>query len=636
MGFLNPALLLLGLAAAVPILLHLLQRHQGPRVIFPALRYLRRAERESARNIRLRQLLLMLLRVAALLLLALAASRPYTRLGGAAHLPTAVAIVLDNSMSSGAVVGEERVIDMLRERALETLALAGPGDRFWLVRAGAPWEPALVGDADETAARVRETEPAATAADVPAAIAHARSLLAAGAEGRAQEIQLLTDLQATAFPTAAASGVAPLIVWAPPGAAPPNTAVTGLQIGGGLATVTGERTTVVAAIGGSGSEPVGVRLAVDGRVIGAATAAPGEAAVLTLPARGLGLTEGFVEIDADPLRADNRRHFALRVVPPLGVAVSAPAEFLENALAVLEGGRRLRTVPLQTAEIAILPAAIGLESLAPQRTAAVLPPEDALELPAVNRRLAAAGIPWQYEAPVSTGEARLRPTAADPLLGPLEQAWVRTHFPLLATGAGADSVLIEMQDGTPWAVRGVRAEGGAYVLLASPMNETATTLPTTPALLPLLDRMLGSWLAPAAIGAESRPGQRHVLPGAADSVHRADGVIEPLDQASSYTFTGEPGSYRFFAGDTLLQAVAVNPPAAASDLRRLAPRQARAALGGAARITDSPGGWARAVFHARLGHELWRPLLLAALLLLLVEAAVAASGRRSKGVVTTD
>jgi hypothetical protein len=84
MGLLNPLLLLLAGAAAVPLLLHLLQRHQGPRVVFPALRYLRRAEKESARRIRLRQILLMLLRMAAVLLLALAAARPFTGFGGAA------------------------------------------------------------------------------------------------------------------------------------------------------------------------------------------------------------------------------------------------------------------------------------------------------------------------------------------------------------------------------------------------------------------------------------------------------------------------------------------------------------------------------------------------------------------------
>jgi hypothetical protein len=74
MGLLSPLLLLLAAAAAIPLLLHLLQRQHGPRVAFPALRYLRRAEKESARRIRFRQILLMLLRVAAVLLVALAAA----------------------------------------------------------------------------------------------------------------------------------------------------------------------------------------------------------------------------------------------------------------------------------------------------------------------------------------------------------------------------------------------------------------------------------------------------------------------------------------------------------------------------------------------------------------------------------
>src|SRR5688500_7474982 len=147
MGFLNPLWLLLGAAIAVPLILHLLQRHQGPRVIFPAVRYLQRAEREHARRIKLRQLLLLLLRIAAVLFLAFAAARPFIRSGGVSHEPTAAVIILDNSMSSGLVRDDRRVLDELKDRALATLERAGPDDRFWLLRAGAAWEPALPGDA---------------------------------------------------------------------------------------------------------------------------------------------------------------------------------------------------------------------------------------------------------------------------------------------------------------------------------------------------------------------------------------------------------------------------------------------------------------------------------------------------------
>ena len=121
MGLLNPLWLLLGAAVAVPLILHLLQRHQGPRVIFPAVRYLRRAEREHARRIKLRQLLLLLLRVAALLLLAFAAARPFLRSAGVSHEPTAAVIILDNSMSSSLVRGDRRVLDELKARVAWTL-----------------------------------------------------------------------------------------------------------------------------------------------------------------------------------------------------------------------------------------------------------------------------------------------------------------------------------------------------------------------------------------------------------------------------------------------------------------------------------------------------------------------------------
>src|SRR5688572_24582695 len=105
MGFLSPWLLLAAAAVAVPVFLHLFHRHESRRTAFPALRYLLRTEREHARQIRLRQLLLLFLRAAVIVLLALAGARPFLRGRGGAHPPTALAIVLDNSLSPSRVVG---------------------------------------------------------------------------------------------------------------------------------------------------------------------------------------------------------------------------------------------------------------------------------------------------------------------------------------------------------------------------------------------------------------------------------------------------------------------------------------------------------------------------------------------------
>jgi hypothetical protein len=635
MGLLSPLLLALGALAAVPLLLHLLQRHQGPRVVFPALRYLRRAEKESARRIRVRQLLLMLLRVAAVLLVALAAARPFVRAGGVAHAPTAAVIVLDNSMSSGVVEGDRRVLDALQERALEVLAEAGADDRFWLLRAGAPEEPALAGDAAATALRVRETAPTSGMADLPRALRHAAALLAAGAAGRAREIHLLSDLQAASLPVPVpADGTAPpIIAWHPGTAPPPNRALSNVEVSGGLNAVAGAALTVTALVEGDGTDPVGIRLSLDGQLVAAALARPGEAAVLTVPAQEPGMIWGQVEIDADALRLDDRRHFATRVLPPPAVAVIGDAPFVADALEVLANAGRLRHSGATGADVTIHAAAQGMGA-ASAGAMVVLPPESPVELPAANQRLAAAGVPWRFRPPVA-GEARFAPAGPDPLLRSLEDARLRVVFPLDAAGTQpGDSVLLRLSDGTPWAVRGERRVRGVYVVLASPLSPQASTLPVSAAMLPLLDRIIGSWAAAQPPRTETPPGARVPLPQGSTHVHRPDGAVDDVAAATDYTLGSDPGVYRVMRNDAVIAAFTVNP--ATAPLDRLDRRGLEARLPGwTMHVTTSPGAWRRAVFRERLGHELWRPLLFALLVVLIVETFAATAGRRRHAATIT-
>jgi hypothetical protein len=631
MGLLTPAFLVLGAAIAVPLILHLFQRHQGPRVVFPALRYLRRAETEHARRIKLRQLLLMLLRVAALALLALAAARPFIRAAGAGHQPTAVAIVLDNSMSTSVVTGDVRLLDELKNRALETLDAAEPEDVFWLIRAGAPWEPAWPGDARATAARITETEASSAAADLRAAVERARAVLQAGAGNRAAEIHLLSDLQASNL-TGASAPVqnAPVMVsWVARGDPPVNVAVADVDVGGGVAPIAGQRSTVAALLAGSAStDSVSVRMALEGRVIAAATAPVGSATILPFPARPTGFVGGWVEKDPDALRPDDRRWFATRVGPPPTVAVGGPMGLVEDALAVLESAGRIRRAPLREAEVALLPAGRGIEGLPPALSVIIVAPDSLLELQAVNRRLGAAGIRWTLEPPAGSGVARFDPvTLGDGPLRTLDQVRLSAVFRLTPPGASADTVLLRLTDGTPWAVRGNRPGGGRFVLLGSPLSEQATTLPTSPALLPLLDRLLGPWIAARSAVTEASPGDEIALPDGATSVMAPDSLVEPA--TPGYRLGALPGLYRVLAGDSVLSVIAVNAPAIESDLRRANERRLREAFPGADIVTaDRPEAWSRQIFQQRVGREVWRPLALIALIVLLVETLVAATGAR--------
>ncbi|MEJ2678881.1 MAG: BatA domain-containing protein [Gemmatimonadota bacterium] len=319
MTFLAPSALLLGLAIVVPLLLHLLRRQRAPQMVFPAVRYLHRAEREHARRIRLRQLLLLGLRIALVLVLATAAARPFVHFGGAGHAPTLVALVLDNSASTGLVRGDRRVLDDLKDRALESLAAAGPDDAFYLIRAGSR-EPAFRGTAAAVAARVRATAPSAGRADLDGVLRHAAALLGSP-EGRSTEIQLLTDMQATSFHGPVTGIRPPVMLWAPAGAPPPNRAILTAAPAGGLMPRAGQRVALDVDIGGPAADTTALRLIVGNTVRAATQALPGLTTVLDLPAARPGLVTGRVEIDPDAFHADDTRYFVVPVQEPASVAL---------------------------------------------------------------------------------------------------------------------------------------------------------------------------------------------------------------------------------------------------------------------------------------------------------------------------
>ena len=98
MSFLFPAFLLGIVTVAIPIILHLVRRDVAPRVAFSDIRFLRRAPMMQARRRRLRELLLLALRMAALMLLVLAFARPF--FGAVDTLDRSMTLVLlDRSFS---------------------------------------------------------------------------------------------------------------------------------------------------------------------------------------------------------------------------------------------------------------------------------------------------------------------------------------------------------------------------------------------------------------------------------------------------------------------------------------------------------------------------------------------------------
>src|SRR5881409_700614 len=114
LSFLSPLFLVASAAAAVPLVLHFLNREPDARVKFSAVKLLRHAPVEHTRKRRLRQLLLLALRVATLVLLALAFARPFFATGAAVASSGVTIVALDTSYSMSAPGRFERAKQLAR------------------------------------------------------------------------------------------------------------------------------------------------------------------------------------------------------------------------------------------------------------------------------------------------------------------------------------------------------------------------------------------------------------------------------------------------------------------------------------------------------------------------------------------
>ena len=620
MVFLQPlALLLLGLGL-VPPLLHLFERHRPPDVVFPAVRYLRETEREAQRTIRLQHLLLLLLRVAAVALVALAAARPVVpaRLG-AGHEPTALVVILDHSLSSGAVSGGVRAFDDLRARADETLRAARPSDAVWLIGADGLARRGAPAELRQAAAAWR---PEPVRLDLSAAVATAARLVRASGYARG-EIHLLSDLQRTAFgaPDSAAAGL-PLLVYHPAADPPPNRAVVSARAS--PATWLAGGGTVAATIGGAPAPPgdrVAVTVAVRGREAARSLVAPRDVALLAVPAPAAGWAAGAVSLEPDELRADDDRPFAVRVVAPAAVSFD-PSEvgpFLADALGALERAGQARGGAAGAVRLGTTPAAPGAGAV-------VFPPADAVRLGVVNRSLAAAGVPWRFGARVERED-----TLAAPLVPGAGGARVLRRYRLEAVAAGnGEAAVLARAGGDPWLVR-----SGRTVLVGSRLVPEETSLPVTGGFVPFVSALVNR-LARGDEGIlEAVPGAPVALPPAVTGWVAAGegtgGAVRRPGAERTVAAPPAPGVYYLLAAADTVGALVVAPDPRESDLRR-ATAPDLAALFPGARVTVAAGAPAYAAVRFRgAGRSDLSGWLLGAALLVLALEAVVASGALERG-----
>ncbi|MEE8451205.1 MAG: BatA domain-containing protein [Thermoguttaceae bacterium] len=145
-------------AGLIPVLLHLFSRNRAKELPFSTLRFLRVSAEKTRRRKRLHDLLLMLVRIAALVLVALGLAKPtLTHLGTlwGGEAASAVAIVLDNSASMGVVDHGRPRLQTGLQAAEQILDELNKGDQvtLWLT-CGPPFPEQ--GKVDRTHEKVRQ------------------------------------------------------------------------------------------------------------------------------------------------------------------------------------------------------------------------------------------------------------------------------------------------------------------------------------------------------------------------------------------------------------------------------------------------------------------------------------------------
>ncbi len=676
MGFVAP-LVLMGLGAlAIPVLIHLIQRERKRVVEFPSLMFLRKIPYQSVRRRRIRDWLLLVMRLAALALIVVAFARPFFRrseLAAATQNGAREAVILvDTSYSME--YGDRW--PKAKAAAADAIRTLGPGDRASLVFFSSGAEVAVRSAADhgrlESALAAAASGPGATR--YAPALKLAGSLLAESALPR-REIILISDFQRRGWEQTPGRDDVKL---------PDRTTLTPVNVASGetanlsVTPVSLQRTrfenhdriVVTAGVVNRGTKPVtGTTLAldVDGQTIQslATDVAPGGSSSVTfnpftVASRNM---RGTVRLPADGLKRDNVFHFVVSPSEPVRLIVvnrggaEREALYLSRALAISESPRVELTArtPATVTDADLRLAAVVLvndvqvpDELADRLTRFVA---------AGGGLLVAAGphATWPAHAadtlPGLPGDPVDRTTSTPSRLGSLEYSHpifelfraprtgdfsAARFYGFRAVQKPTGQVLARFDDGTPALMESKdrKAGAGRVLLWTSTMDLEWNDLPVKPVFLPFIHtvtKYLAVFTEPPAsltVGqvipaprkipgrgaGPARGGTIAVAPsGARVSIETEDGALE----------LGEQGFYDVRtqgAGADSATTLASNVDLSESDLSPLDPRELAAAVAGRAPGDPAGPGHGRPSDEAQAqAQRLWWYLLVAGGLLLAAE-----------------
>jgi len=328
MSFLNPLLLVAAIGVALPILAHLLNRQQVKRTDWAAMQFLNRNLRVRSRQLRLRDVLLLILRCLALLLLVFALSRPFWPAGSGGWLAgearAGVVLAIDSSFSmergpEGAT-RFNRALDQARVIGEELL----PGDPVSIILLGGEDEVIarnMAFDPGQFEALLQKAKPVPAGMDLDRVPKRLKELLD-DMDAPQKEAYFITDVQERDWQRASSNFQTALsdlreeaqVFFVPVLGAAGNLAVTNFELVSGTLRK-GTTARYQATVRNCGNEPVSAvqvqcrveGVQIDTKTIPLINAGSSETVSLFVPFHNSGSTRITAEVSGDLLETDNVR-----------------------------------------------------------------------------------------------------------------------------------------------------------------------------------------------------------------------------------------------------------------------------------------------------------------------------------------
>lgn len=692
MTFLNPAILFGLIAASIPILIHLLNLRKLKKIDFSTLQFLKELQKSKIRRIKIKQWLLLALRVLIILLIVTAFARPTLEgvsIGGTTSAAkTSAVFILDDTFSMSVIDQQGSYFNRAKQTITDIGNQLQEGDEVALILVShQPEETKYSTNLERFISEIDDIQISFISNGLNSAIVKAAEVIGTS-QNFNKEIYLLTDFQYGRLTSQEnVTDLSELLnkqvrfyVFNYSGKEVLNAGISNLK----LNTQIFERNKPIkfeANVTNYSSTPMNnlvVSLFIDDERSAQQSlnlnAGETKTAYLEAAVDKSGSIDAFIEIEEDDILQDNKRFTSIYIPEKINVLILSESDeksrFINLALqsgssngfinVTGKNFNQAAAVQFKNFDAVIINSSSfssvsgKLRDFLNEGKGVVIFPSVDSNAEVFNLSLTSLNLPKSNGIIKTDGDQSVEFDEIDynhPLFENiyLEKGKKQIESPLINSYhkinlVGSGKSIIDLIDGSSF-LSEYNLGSGKVFLFNSSADLSWSDFPIKSIFAPLLNKIVLYLTSNKSITEEQFSGEKIsinvskvTLPQI--KILRADGKedLVNLNELSAsdfftYSFSDQVGNYKFYSGENLLKTVSINTNPLESVTKHYSEREFENYLdeimfGGTFLMLDKDKNPVQQILQARFGSELWRYFLIAALILALIEMAVARNAKK--------